>query len=419
MKNNRVVLVSVAMIFIAAFIAVLIVSCKNGATESAPATQQENKQQKKADISSAFSTVSDPMLTMGVEEVCVFPQQDGASYSCDRTDVLTVDAESGLMTAKKEGYAIVTAKSGSSTAKTYVTVKKAPSKLKFPVSALNMQKGEKASLTAIPEADDEGFSKAVLTSGDGDIVSVSDSGEITAVKEGTATIKAEVYNGQSAEIEVTVLDNSGFTDKTTIAATTLRKEAGWNYPSIADVPEGSKVQQYGESDDGRWLHVKSGNNYGWMYNKAFEDTKNYSEYTLETLPVMADDLIFDIGTDKRDIFDFVYNIDYGVNKDDTTENLCVDYFRTVKGSCYTHGAMLCYLYNRCGYETVRVVGISALDHSSEHSWCLSKTENGWKHVDAQYFSIREADDQFFIDDYSKFFNWDKDKNPAMEVSASN
>ena len=40
-------------------------------------------------------------------------------------------------------------------------------------------------------------------------------------------------------------------------------------------------------------------------------------------------------------------------------------------------------------------------------------------VDAQYFSIREADDQFFIDDYSQFFNWDKEKKPAMEVSASN
>ena len=29
--------------------------------------------------------------------------------------------------------------------------------------------------------------------------------------------------------------------------------------------------------------------------------------------------------------------------------------------------------------------------------------------------IRTADDQYFIDDYSYFFNWDRDKAPAIEV----
>ena len=39
-------------------------------------------------------------------------------------------------------------------------------------------------------------------------------------------------------------------------------------------------------------------------------------------------------------------------------------------SCYTHGAMLCYLYNRCGYETMRLVGESAYEGAGDHSWCL-------------------------------------------------
>ena len=133
---------------------------------------------------------------------------------------------------------------------------------------------------------------------------------------------------------------------------------------------------------------------------------------------MADDLIFDVGKDKRKIFNFVYNISYEVNEnDDTTENLCVDYFKYVRGSCYHHGAMLCYLYNRCGWETVRLVGLSAYDGASTHSWCMSKTPEGWKHVDAQYFSIRSADDQFFIDDYSKFFKWDKSKYPPSSAAS--
>ena len=214
-----------------------------------------------------------------------------------------------------------------------------------------------------------------------------------------------------------MLNDSGYTDRTTLYPTTLQKEAGWNYPSVVKVPEGAQVKQYGKSDDGHWLHVKYGSNYGWIYNKAFEDITNYSKFTVDTLPVMADDLLFSIGTDKREIFDFVYAISYGANEDDTDENLCVDYFKTEKGNCFTHGAMLCYLYNRCGYETIRVVGISALDHVNEHSWCLSKTINGWKHVDAQFFTIRTADEQYFIDDYSYFFNWDRDKAPAIEVGA--
>ena len=113
------------------------------------------------------------------------------------------------------------------------------------------------------------------------------------------------------------------------------------------------------------------------------------------------------------IFDYVYDISYDTEGDDTTENLCVQYFERMRGSCYHHAAMLCYLYNRCGYETVRLVGISAYDGESEHSWCMSKTEEGWRHVDAQKFTIRTADEQYFIEDYSQYFNWDRDAFPVV------
>ena len=73
-------------------------------------------------------------------------------------------------------------------------------------------------------------------------------------------------------------------------------------------------------------------------------------------------------------------------------------------SCYTHGAMLCYLYNRCGYETMRLVGESAYEGAGDHSWCLTKTDDGWHHYDAQFFTIREADEQFGVNDET-YWQW--------------
>ena len=170
-----------------------------------------------------------------------------------------------------------------------------------------MQVGEKAPLTLCSAADDEGFLAAVYSTSDSGIVSVSESGELTAVTEGTATVTGKTFNGKSADVTVTVRNNSGFTEQTTVVSATIRSEAGWRYPVLDMVPAGSKVKQYGASDDGRWLKVKYHDFYGWMYNKAFGDVTNYTEFNLETLPVMEDDLLFETGTDKRAIFDFVYS----------------------------------------------------------------------------------------------------------------
>lgn len=241
-------------------------------------------------------------------------------------------------------------------------------------------------------------------------------GAVTANAAGTVVVTAHTYNGKSASVNVTVRDNAGYDELTTIADAGLLADAAWSAPRLASVPAGSTVRQYGASADGRWRKVKFENQYGWLYNKALENITNYTEYTLDTLPIMADDLIFKTGTDKRALFDFVYGISYGANEDDTDENLCVDYFRSERGSCYTHGAMLCYLYNRCGYESMRLKGESAYEGAGDHSWCLTKTEEGWRHFDAQYFSIRKADEQFGVKDdtYRTWFHWDRSKTPRSE-----
>lgn len=344
------------------------------------------------------------LLTMGVGENLA-----NYTYTSDNPAVAAIEANG--LTAKSAGYAALT----SGGQKCYVTVKKAPQSVSFRNSAVNMQKGEQSTfyLTA---ADGEGFSGAVFTSADSNIVSITPDGAATANAAGTTTVTATVYNGASAAVTVQVLDNTGYEDKTMIADTELMADSAWCAPKVCSVPAGSSVQQYGASADGRWRKVKFNDKFGWLYNKAFEEITNYTDFTLETLPVMADDLIFETGTDKRAIFDYVYQIAYSTNEDDTTENLCVDYFTTYKGSCYTHAAMLCYLYNRCGYETLRLTGESAYEGAGEHSWCLTKNEDGWRHYDAQFFTIREADEQFGVTDetYYQWFHWDKTGLPAAE-----
>ena len=188
----------------------------------------------------------------------------------------------------------------------YVTVKKAPTGAAFGNKQVAMKIGETTHFYLYPSSTDEGFATAVFSSGDDSVVSVTKNGAVTANAAGAATVTATVFNGKSAEVTVTVTDNGGFTEKTTISPTGLMEDSTWSSTRLADVPAGSKAEQYGASDDGRWLKVKLDGKYGWIYNKAFEDITNYTDFTTETLPVMADDLLFEIGTDKRDIFDYVY-----------------------------------------------------------------------------------------------------------------
>ncbi len=61
---------------------------------------------------------------------------------------------------------------------------------------------------------------------------------------------AVCYNGASASLEITVLDNTGYTERTTIASTDLLADARWSAPKLKTVSEDSAVQEYGSSDDG-------------------------------------------------------------------------------------------------------------------------------------------------------------------------
>ena len=144
----------------------------------------------------------------------------------------------------------------------YVTVKKAPTGAAFGNKQVAMKIGETTHFYLYPSSTDEGFATAVFSSGDDSVVSVTKNGAVTANAAGAATVTATVFNGKSAEVTVTVTDNGGFTEKTTISPTGLMEDSAWSSTRLADVPAGSKAEQYGASDDGRWLKVKLDGKYG-------------------------------------------------------------------------------------------------------------------------------------------------------------
>ena len=74
------------------------------------------------------------------------------------------------------------------------------------------------------------------------------------------------------------------------------------------------------------------------------------------------------------------------------------------------------LLSQFGVETVRLIGCNDYGERWEHAWCLCKTAEGWRHVDAHRFITppRAATKQYFVTDsvYTQYQDWDKTKYPA-------
>ncbi len=379
-------------------------------------------------VSNPLSTVAPKhvMITLGVGETYAMDAiydgnrvGYGATFASDKPEVLGVDAKTGMMTAKKPGYATMTVKSfNGKSGKCYVTVKKAPTAVSFTSAKVNMVKGETVQFYLRTNSNDEALFSATYESSDSTVVSVSKSGTVSARQTGTATITATAYNGKSASVVVTVLGSAGSKTQTTTAAVGLRTDASWKASNIEILSKGTKVVTFGTSSDGRWIKAQHGHNYGWIYNKALGAGKNYSTINLNTLPAVADDLIFDLNLNQRAIYNYVYDISYRNSGSDTTENLCVEAFKYGRGSCYHHAAMIDYLYNRCGWETITVYGIDDYTGGSDHAWCMTKTTAGWRHVDAQaiisYAGALDNSKQYFVTDnvIDDYFTWNRSAYPA-------
>ena len=125
------------------------------------------------------------------------------TWSSSDIEIATVDA--GKVTAIREGEAVIQAKAGEKTAECKVTV----SAKKIDVSAVQLSKtelsliiGQEFTLTATIVPEDATVRTVEWSTSDADVATVED-GKVVAIKEGTATIKAEA-DGKTAECAVTV-----------------------------------------------------------------------------------------------------------------------------------------------------------------------------------------------------------------------
>ena len=161
-------------------------------------------------------------LTLGLKEkfqleaVSDFGSDAGITYKSGKTSVASVDAN-GVVTAKKTGTAVITASTFNGvTAECIVTVKKAPSSIKFAEKELMLTEGQSARLEWTLSS---GSAGAVSFKSDSNCVSVDAEGRVTAVSEGTAEIIATTFNGKRASCMVNVISPD-------YSVSALRREEG-------------------------------------------------------------------------------------------------------------------------------------------------------------------------------------------------
>ena len=129
------------------------------------------------------------------------------TWESDKTNIATVD-NTGKVTAIKDGTAIITAKTANGKAATCtVTVNKAV----VPVESVTLNKSEitleiddTETLTATVSPESATDKTVTWTSDKENIATVDNTGKVTAIKDGTATITATTANGKTATCSVTV-----------------------------------------------------------------------------------------------------------------------------------------------------------------------------------------------------------------------
>ena len=340
----------------------------------------------------------------------------GAVYSSDNPAVAAVDVSTGRVTAVAVGYATVTVKSSNGlTANCYVSVRKAPTEVAFSNPAVHMLAGEKLPFYLRAVNKDESVYGATYESSDEAVCTVSETGVVSAHQAGEAIITATSYNGKTAAVTVTVLADAGEDVRTTAVAVGLLKDSGWNASPSIIIPKGSDVTVYGASDDGRWLKVQYGDHCGWVYNKTMNTAlKNYTSVTLETLPVVADDFIFNQNATLKNIYKYIYyQCDYRSAAEKTIEEMAVHILAYQRGVCYQRAALMCYVCERMGKDAIYVSGNVPRFSNTVHKWTLVKTNDGWRHVDptpvigVEYFMVTDTA-------MGGLCTWDSTKYPAAQ-----
>lgn len=126
-------------------------------------------------------------------------------YTTDDSTVATVKSAGGLVTAKAEGTAVITATAynGVSTS-CVVTVKKAPTSISLNKTSLTLGIGETYDLNSSLPSGCAAY-RVVYTTDNNSVATVKSAGGfVTARAEGTANITAKSYNGKTVTCKITV-----------------------------------------------------------------------------------------------------------------------------------------------------------------------------------------------------------------------
>ena len=179
------------------------------------------------------------------------------------SDVAVATVADGIITAKKSGEAIITAKSGSCIAECKVTITVSAESVTLDKTSLSLAIGESATLTATVKPDDA-TDKTVAWSSSDESVAKVDNGKVTAVKSGKATVTAKcgVKTAECA-VTVTVPVSSITLDKTTLSLVigesfTLTATVKPDDATDKTVTWSSSDESVARVDNGKVTAVKSG-----------------------------------------------------------------------------------------------------------------------------------------------------------------
>lgn len=176
--------------------------------------------------------LAETSVTLGVGEKfsllpVVIPAEaaDSVRFKSSNRKIAKVDEKSGKITAKRIGYATISAViAGNVVAICEVTVQSAPKKVTLNRKSKTMTAGETLQLTAT-------LSKGAAydvdwTSSNKKVAIVDQNGLVTAIKKGKATITAKVFNGRKATCKISVTQD-GQSDRINLAYY-IGKDVDWS-----------------------------------------------------------------------------------------------------------------------------------------------------------------------------------------------
>ena len=178
-----------------------------------------------------FNTIGNA-LTLKATVLPADATDKSVEWSSDNESVATVD-NNGRVTAKGNGKAVITVKTKDQekTVTCEVTVSQVVTSISLNKTSLTLNEGEEETLVPTINPSNAADKTIKWTSSDTSVATVDDSGKVTAVSKGTATIKAEANDGSGKHATCSI------TVKRLVSAITLDKTSIVRYRGTSNVTE--------------------------------------------------------------------------------------------------------------------------------------------------------------------------------------